>query len=717
MKKLLIPFIIFALLPLSIFAEGVPAERVIHLGCNAFQQRTQQVAVVKGVDFLTEDSDTLMAILHFQNGGFLIMAADDAFSPVIGYSFDEDFPLDNSAPAALYWLNGYKEMVYQARLQHATATEEVARQWQELEGTGARATRSVVVAPLLLSKWNQSKYYNDLCPADDDSPFGYGGHVPCGCVALAMASVIHYYRYPATGQGSHSYQSNYGYHSVNYGQQTYNYNVMPYSLSKKNNEVAKLIYHCGIAVEMYYAPEGSGAQTADCKNALRDYYKYASEIATANRGGGWGPWGGSSYTDEQWIDLLKGDIDNGYPVIYSGYNENEGGHAFVCDGYDSDNLFHFNWGWGGTGNGYYTVATNGDNAVGGFTSSQTVVHNIHPPTTNNSYPYYCQGTVTVNASAGSLEDGSAHLDYQNNMTCNYIIQPENGKSITIGIVDLDLEEGHDYLRIYDANPDNGGNLVAEYTGNTFNPTDCPYVQGPLAYLRFTTDWAGRAAGWKIRFTSKRYVTCTGNTNFNTPTGSFDDGSGDETYAQDAYCSWTIKPQNASYVSLTFTQFDLSSEDMVMVYKGEDETDAQLMGTYTGSTLPSALLSNTGVMRVRFISDNYLERSGFAAAWISNGEEIQDPEDPEDPENGVNDHSDFSLEVYPNPAREQVSVLVPARFHDGQLRIADMNGRVLRSLPVQGELNEFSVNDLSTGVYVISVQNDHEIAYKKLIVNR
>ena len=671
---------------------------------DAFQQRTQQVAVVKTVDFLTEGSDTLMAILHFQNGGFLIMATDDAFSPVVGYSFDEDFPLDNSAPAALYWLNGYKEMVYQARLQHATATEEVARQWLELEGTGTRANRSVVVAPLLLSKWNQSKYYNDLCPADEASPYGYGGHVPCGCVALAMASVIHYYRYPATGQGSHGYQSNYGYHSVNYGQQTYNYNVMPYSLTKKNNEVAKLIYHCGIAVEMYYDPEGSGAQTGDCKDALKNYYKYDNDVATASRGGGWGPWGGNGYSDEEWINLLKGDLDNGYPIIYSGTNENEGGHAFVCDGYDSDN------------HGYYTVATNGSNAVGGFTSWQSVVYHIHPPFNNNSYPYYCQSTVTVNASAGSLEDGSAHLDYQNNMTCNYIIQPENGKSITIGVVDLDLQDGHDYLRIYDANPDDGGNLVAEYTGNTFNPSDCPFIQGPMAYLRFTTDWSGTDAGWKIRFTTKRYVTCTANTVYTTPTGSFEDGSGDESYAQDATCSWTIKPQNASYVSLTFSQFDLSSEDMVMVYNGEAETEEQLMGTFTGSTLPNALLSNTGVMKVRFISDNYLERSGFAASWISDGEEIQDPEDPE---NGVSDHSNFSLEVYPNPAREQVSVLVPARFHDGQLRIADMNGRVLRALPVnsRSELNEFSVSDLPAGVYVISVQNDHEIAFKKLIVNR
>lgn len=642
------------------------------------------------------------------------MAADDAVSPVLAYSLEDDFPLDNSAPAALYWLDGYKEMVYQTRQQHVMATEEVSRQWQELEGTGGRASRSEIVAPLLPSKWNQSKYYNDLCPADDASPAGYGGHVPCGCVALAMASVIHYYRYPTTGQGSHGYYSTYGYFSVNYGQQNYNYGVMPYSLNKKNNEVAKLIFHCAIAVEMGFDPEGSGAQTSDCKNALRDYYKYSNDIAVASRGGGWGPWGGSSYTDEQWVALLKEDLDNGYPVIYSGYAENEGGHAFVCDGYDSDDLFHFNFGWGGTGNGYYTVATNGSNAVGGFSASQSVVHNIHPPT--SSYPAYCQGTVTINSSAGSLEDGSGHLDYQNNMTCNYVIQPENGKSITIGIVDLDLEEGHDYLRIYDANPDNGGNLVAEYTGNNFNPTDCPYIQGPLAYLRFTTDGAGTAAGWKIRFTSKRFVTCSVNTNFIAPTGTFDDGSDDETYAQDAYCSWTIKPTNATYVRLTFSQFDISSEDMVMVYNSEDEDDGHLLGTYTGSSLPSAVLSNTGVMRVRFISDNYLERAGFAASWMSDGEEVQDPEDPE---NAVSDHHDFSLEVFPNPAHEQVSVLVPASFRNGQLRISDLNGRVVRNLPVNpsSELNVLSVSDLSCGVYVISVMNDNDIAFKKLIISR
>ena len=110
------------------------------------------------------------------------------------------------------------------------------------------------------------------------------------------------------------------------------------------------------------------------------------------------------------------------------------------------------------------------------------------------------------------------------------------------------------------------------------------------------------------------------------------------------------------------------------------------------------------------------RTGFAASWMSDGEEVQDPEDPE---NAVSDHHDFSLEVYPNPAHEQVSVLVPASFRNGQLRISDLNGRVVRTLPVNpsSELNVLSVSDLSCGVYVISVMNDNDIAFKKLIISR
>ena len=461
--------IVFILFLFPLFAENIPSDQLVPMGVNAYRQRCPvgTEAVLKNVDFLTEDGDTLMALLHFQNGGFLLISADNAAFPVLGYSTTDDLPLDNIAPATRQWIDSYGEQISQIRKQGLSATEEIASQWQSL-ATGAKATRSVVVDALITAKWNQSQYYNDLCPADDDAPYGYGGHVPCGCVALAMAMVIHYYRYPETGQGSHSYHSNYGYHSVNFAQQTYNYNVMPYTIAKRNNEVAKLIYHCGIAVEMNYAPEGSGAQTEETKNALKNYYKYASDIDNKSRDG-WGGWGGGGggYTDEQWIGLLQSNLNQHYPVIYSGYTENWEGHAFLCDGYDDANLFHFNWGWGGSGNGFFTI-NNLNSGNGTFNTGHRIVCNIHPPT--NLYPTYCNST-TIDATAGSLEDGSGHLDYQSNTSCTYIIAPTNGKTVTLTMADLNTEEGADFVRIYNGNPNNGGELLREFSGTAFNPTE------------------------------------------------------------------------------------------------------------------------------------------------------------------------------------------------------------------------------------------------------
>lgn len=713
MKKVLLSALLACLLPLAIFAEGIPAERLIQLGTNAFQQRAHHPAIVKTTDFLVEEGDTLVAILNFQNGGFIIMSADDAIAPVLAYSVDNEFPLQNAAPAALYWVDGYKEMIARAKKQQIVASEEVARQWSELESTLTRGNRSVVVEPLLSSVWNQSQYYNDLCPADPDSPFGYGGHVPCGCVALAMAMVIHYYRYPATGQGSHSYYdyNGYGYHSVNYAQQTYNYNVMPYSVTKKNNEVAKLIYHCGIAVEMAYHPEGSGSQTEYTLDGLKNYYKYDSEIECVNRsGGGWGPWGGNSYTDAQWIDLLKGDLDNHWPIIYSGSND-EGGHAFVCDGYDSDNNFHFNFGWGGYSNGFYTVASNNDNAVGGFSGYQTIVHKIHPPA--SSYPVYCQNVV-INASAGSLEDGSGHLNYQNNTNCTYIISPEHGKSVTLTPVALDIEENHDYVRIYDGDPNNGGNLLKEYTGTTFNPTESVYSATGIAYVVFTTDGAGTASGWRFRFTAKRFVSCTTTTNLTDISGTVTDGSGDENYAFDANCSWNITPSNATSVTLHFTQFDFSNEDHITVYNGTDVSTASILWQFSGSNPPANIVSNTGALKIVMVSDNYVERAGFSANWNSNGYE-----DPDDPGDGVEENEELYFEVYPNPANDKLNVVIPGALRDGQFRITDMSGRVvlqknISEIGLEGQVN---TQNLSTGIYMVTIANSSEIFTKKLIINR
>ena len=697
-----------------IFAEKIPADILARLGTNAYRQRcpASMEVSLKNIDFLTQDGDTLMALLHFQNGGFLLISADDAAIPVLGYSTTDDLPLNDIAPATRQWLNDYQNQILQIRQKGLSATEDITTMWRAL-ATDTKATRSTVVNPLITAKWNQSQYYNDLCPADSDSPYGYGGHVPCGCVALAMAMVIHYYRYPATGQGSHSYHSNYGYHSVNFSQQTYNYNVMPYYLSKKNNEVAKLIYHCGIAVDMNYAPNGSGAQTESSKNALKSYYKYANDISNASRNGSWGPWGGGSYTDEQWIGLLKGNLDQNYPIIYSGTDQSVGGHAFLCDGYDDADLFHFNWGWGGSGNGFFSI-NNLNSGNGTYNLGHSIVYNIHPPT--YSYPPYCSSTV-INSTAGSLEDGSGHLDYQNNMNCTYIIAPTNGKTVTLTITDLNTEENADFLRIYDGDPNNGGNLLRECSGSTFNASESIYSSTGVAYVTFQTNDSVTAPGWKLNFIAKRNVKCNSSSTLKAASGTFSDGSEEEEYASDANCKWTIAPDDATWVKLKFTEFDIHSEDYISVYKGTSTSDLTLIGTYNNETPPPSTFTNsTGkYIRVVFTSDCYIQNAGFTAEWTSGS----------DTPESVSDQKTFDFETFPNPANTYVSIILPKDFYNGKVRITDVTGRtVLAQDNVTGSADGFdgsrniytlSTANLTSGIYLITLSNQKEISSKKLII--
>lgn len=699
--------VLFVLFLFPIFAENVPADLLAQLGTNAYQQRCPAGVEVtlKNMEFLTQDSDTLMALLHFQDGGFLLMSADDATIPVLGYSTTDDLPLNDIAPATRQWLNDYQRQIAEIRQKGIAPTEEITAMWQSLT-ISTKASRSTIVGPLIAAKWNQSQFYNDLCPEDSDAPYGYGGHVPNGCVALAMAMVIHYYRYPTTGQGSHSYHSNYGYHSVNYGQQTYNYDVMPYALTKKNTEVAKLIYHCGIAVDMEYTPEGSGAQTEDSKEALKNYYKYDSEISNASRSG-WGGWGGGGgYTDEQWIGLLQGNLNQRYPIIYSGYTDSWEGHAFVCDGYDDANMFHFNWGWGGSGNGFFTI-NNLNSGNGTFTTGHRIVYNIHPPT--NVYPTFCNSTV-INATAGSLEDGSGHLDYQNNTNCTYIIAPTNGKSVTLSVADLNTEENADFLRIYNGDPNNGGTLLRELSGNTFNPSSSIFSSTGVAYITFQTNDSVTGNGWKINFSAKRNLQCSSTTTFREPSGTFSDGSEEEEYASDANCRWYIAPNNASWVQLSFSEFDIHSEDYISIYKGSSASNLTLVGSYSNSNYPPSSITNTngGIIEVEFTSDNYLQNAGFTAEWTSDGTDTPD---------AVTDNKAFGFETFPNPANTYVSIILPKDFYNGKVRITDVTGRTVLAQVLDGNRNIYTLStaNLTSGIYIITLYNQSEIASKKLII--
>lgn len=313
-------------------------------------------------------------VVNMGSNGFVIVSADDCAKPVLGYSTEGAFNTE-SIPAGLNDLmEGYRHEIGMAIANAHTATEEVAAQWEEVRQP-LRSTRAVVVAPLIQTTWNQYPYYNSMCPIYQYS--GYTVQAVTGCVATATAQLFRFWEWPVRGNGSHTYHAysmdnnsvDLGNLSADFGNTIYLYDLMPTSIDASTNtlmrtQVARLSYHCGVAVEMMYGYNGSGAYSEDLPNAFRNYFDYSCDGMRYL----------SQYSVSQWQNMLKTNLDGGMPLSYSGDSE-EGGHAFLCDGYDNTNYFHFNFGWGGSGNGFFTVS--GTN-VHEYSSYQGAIFGIHP---------------------------------------------------------------------------------------------------------------------------------------------------------------------------------------------------------------------------------------------------------------------------------------------------------------------------------------------------
>ena len=317
--------------------------------------------------------------------GFVLVAGDDRVTPVLGYSDQSGFDATHLAPQVAKWLEGYRADIRRVVELRLAASPDITAAWQQLRsGTpsvGSRPTTTTVVAPLVATRWNQSPYYNDLCPYDTPA----GGRSVSGCVATAMCQVMKFWNYPATGAGFHSYNTaSYGTLSANYGTTTYQWASMPNSVNSTNNAVATLMYQVGVSVDMNYSNHSSGAWvvsansqgTINCAEyALKTYFGYRTTLQGIQH---------QNYTDAQWLALMKAELDASRPVVYDGFGSG-GGHCFVADGYDANNFLHFNWGWGGQVDGYFTInalnpgslGTGG--GAGGYNSGQEAIIGIQPP--------------------------------------------------------------------------------------------------------------------------------------------------------------------------------------------------------------------------------------------------------------------------------------------------------------------------------------------------
>ena len=359
------------------------------------------------------EGDTLFYVFNV-GGGFVIVAADDAVTPILGYSPDGHFDPQNIPDNCHAWLQGYADQIAYVRTQELVRAASVEAEWNALlsteETSPAMMPKSgTSVAPLLTTKWDQGTYYNSLCPEDDNH---YSGHVWTGCVATAMAQLIRYHQWPAQGFGTHTYTHDaYGILTADFASTAYSYSLMPNELTSSSssaqvNAVAALMHDCGVAVNMNYGPYGSSAYHMCAKTALASYFGYETRIACKSyRTPGIiiGTWNSHTYyDDETWHSMLKAELDAQRPIYYSGDNDNNNsGHSFVCDGYDNNNLFHFNWGWGGSLDGYFAIGSlnpGGDD----YNNYNTAIF-LQPRTSGaQQYSFNADGTSTMNVN-GVLE--------------------------------------------------------------------------------------------------------------------------------------------------------------------------------------------------------------------------------------------------------------------------------------------------------------------------
>ena len=302
--------------------------------------------------------------------GFAVVSADDIVPPLLGYG---DAPIDtaNMAPAFLYWVEDYAAQIGQLR----TASGGKHRVVPALD--------KPAIGPLMSTKWNQDDPYNQMCPTL------YAKPTYTGCVATAMAQVMKYHEWPAVGTGTASYtwegrnlQMNYKYYPFDWSNMLDTYVEGQYTQAQAD-AVATLMKACGYSVEMVYGTDASGAYTADVADALRTYFDYSKSIYFTYR---------ACYYMSEWQEFIYNQLKEYGPVQFSGRNSS-GGHSFVCDGF-KDGLFHFNWGWGGTSDGYFQLSSlnPSEQGIGGSTAgydqNQGVVANVRPPK-DSDRPYYC----------------------------------------------------------------------------------------------------------------------------------------------------------------------------------------------------------------------------------------------------------------------------------------------------------------------------------------
>lgn len=657
--------------------------------------------------------------------GFVMVSGDDLIIPILAYSDNSSFDISAISPAAADWIDGYKNQITYTVTHNLDAREGTPEKWAQLiKGSKTNAAaKTTAVAALLTTTWDQDSYYRAQCPS---------GTVT-GCVATAMAQILKFWNWPSVGSGMHSYtHPTYGLLSANFGITEYNWTAMPNSVTSSNPAVATLMKHCGVSVNMNYGTAASGGSSAPTINAsssqvncaeyaFKTYFHYKPTVKGVTRYGSY-PGSSDSFTTAAWISLLQGELTAGRPMLYSGFGTSDG-HAWVCDGWQvAGNLFHFNWGWSGTGpNGYYSVDNLAPPALGtgggggNFNQRQSVIMGIEPDT----YPTY---------------SGNMKMKSNINFTTASPINYNTGFSFKAKIVNTGTTPfaGDICAQVYDPSNTLMG-TVQTYTGQainagdssallTFSSTGMLNMVANIYNVRIMYRTTG-ATAWSPVASNGTIV------NY----GMIDVRNDSAVRLYDTIAVTTGKPLIVGHaVTVTTKIIDYGSPDfygtvkatLTNVNTGTVYTIQSLAGqtiasyyfnTFTFSTSALAVPAGTYALQIQHqfgSSGNFfvtgakdkpnpvLVQVWFPAA-VGTTAEVPD-----------------EIFVYPNPAKDQLNVIF--NNHEvSDVLVTDLSGRMVYHSAVENGATtmQVPVSNYASGMYIVQFKTATETITKKITVTQ
>ncbi len=532
-------------------------------------------------------SHILYYIINYNNGGYILISADKRFYPVLAYSFEGDFNPGKVPENCRSWIQ-----VYESQMKHVLENggdffQEMPALWDKFEDTATIETKSRGIIPLTSCTWAQDGYYNQMCPADPDA---YNGHTPVGCVALAMAELMYYYRFPASGNGSVEYTppyqgGEYGPQYVNFDASTYEWGDMTDICRDPNDEISQICYHAGVAIQTAYGPQTSGANIVNVPAALTGHFFYLADDYLPR-----------SEVPEVtvWATMLMQNLDERQPVLYRS-SLGWGGHVYICDGYQDSSHFHFNWGWGGAYNGYFYID---DLAPGGINinADQGAVFNIYPDTSLFQYPVTGPDSSVLTTNAGSFEDGSGPFNYSPDLERSWLIKPVDNEitNIFLEFSRIETESGVDIIRVYDGDSE-GAPLIATLSGIDFPASF--NSSGPSFFITFESDGQTGGNGFQASYYGYHLPFCSGTGILTEPAGILDDGSRYLNYLNDTDCEWIISPylsavDSVARVRFYFNRFNLAQGDTVFIYDGADNL-SPLLYSFHQNNAPQGFMASGG----------------------------------------------------------------------------------------------------------------------------